>query len=89
MCLGESFFVLCLAWQNLVFEFVRAGFGKDHWDSNFNFFIHTYKVTEKTRKSEKKNAILFVCSLTNELISRTDIPPAWQPYPFCQLICKM
>ena len=37
MRLSESFFVLCLAWQNLVFEFVRAGFGKDHWDSNFNF----------------------------------------------------
>ena len=37
MRLGESFFVLCLAWQNLVFEFVRSGFGKDHWDSNFNF----------------------------------------------------
>ena len=40
MRLCESFFVLCLAWQNLVFEFVRTGFGKDHWDSNFNFHYY-------------------------------------------------
>jgi len=44
MRLGESFFVLCLAWQNLVFEFVRAGFGEDHWDSNFYFHDYILRI---------------------------------------------
>ena len=42
---------------------------------NFLIFYHINKVTYKTRKSEKKNAIICVCSVAYKPISRTDIPP--------------
>tara|TARA_B100000941_G_scaffold18349_1_gene11005 strand:- start:1276 stop:1461 length:186 start_codon:yes stop_codon:yes gene_type:complete len=50
--LCESFFVLRLAWQNLVFEFVRSGFGEDHWDSDFDF--HDYILSIQGLKVKQK-----------------------------------
>ena len=61
----------------------------DLGDKTVNSFIfyHTYKVTYKTEKSEKKNTIICVCSVAYKPISRTDIPhPTTQPAPFCEFI---
>ena len=49
----------------------------DLGDKTVNSFIfyHTYNVSDKTGKSEKKNTIICVCSIAYKPISRTDIPP--------------
>ena len=55
-----TFFVLCLAWQNLILPLVRLALGHNYCLSNLNF--HIYNIAHKPRKV-KKNFQLFSCTI--------------------------
>ena len=55
-----TFFVLCLAWQNLIFPLVRLALGHNYCLSYLNF--HVYNIPQKPPKV-KKNFQLFFCTI--------------------------
>ena len=63
-----TFFVLCLAWQNLILPLVRLALGHNYCLPNLNF--HVYNIAHKPRKV-KKNFQLFFCTIRLRLLLRS------------------